>query len=145
MEVFKKHFPNKKIFYRGQITKTALEYYLEICDAEELRSVQQFRLPEKLQPIYAKKLAEGVVEVIEEDPSLVKGYIDKNEEIMQKLRNNQKIIGNLNENIIQYSKYIEFLYNINGKMLALIKSEKLPFPITEEEIETITEIKEVIE
>ena len=65
--LFLEQYPNKHIFYRGKLTKMALKYYLGIVNKKELENVQQFKLPEDLQEIYAKKFAEGVTEVVTEE------------------------------------------------------------------------------
>ena len=144
MDLFRKQYPNKRVFYNDNLTKQAFEYYLERIDQKELEAIQEDRLPENLQEIYRTKFSEGVESVIDKTKSLIEQYIEKNKELIQdnaKVHEENYKLLEMNDNLIEN---IQFLYDLLGKMLSLINEENLPFPFTPEELETIKTIKEMI-
>ena len=71
-------------------------------------------------------------------------YIEKNAELIKEVQKGRNAAQYLNETIDKFEGYTKFLYVMNGKMLRMLTSAQIPFPVSPEEIDITTEIKEAL-
>ena len=154
---FLKKYPKKNIFYPKKIiaanfTKNAFDWYLKSCSSEELKDIKLDKLPDGFHEFVVKKIESGVAEPVpEKKEGSTALYIEKNAQLIKDLAASKQIAKeyiNLHaegvEYIDRYRSYLKFLYIMNGKMLQMLKTNKIPFPFAPEELDTIDEIDEVV-
>ena len=149
---FQERYPKKNIFYpptkifAKNLTKFAFKWYLARINNEQVKEIKIDKLPEDFDELVVKLIKRGIIEPAPPPKEgTVALYIEKNAELIKEKDKLFKKIQIVQETRDQYEEYLKFLYIMNGKMLRMLLENKILFPVTPEEIEIATEIKEVIE
>lgn len=157
-KAFKERYPNKKVFYRGKITKFAFKWYLSICDLDMLEEIKDSLLPDGFVELVVKKVKKGVIEIRPEEGSVAQ-YIDENQRLLKLIEEQKEAIQNTLEITEKYKFCTNFLYELMSNKM-IFKSTQVQCPdcgelfdstegvkdlLTDEELKTIDEIDEVVQ